>query len=143
MGPIRLADDAGASPVRAPHAVKESNPARSVLETNLLPEHGIEVVDMEGNAPSRTCLQGTAPAFRTRPLGCATGLVHSEWTRLFVLAHSPRVRNRTCVSRSSGENSAIELRVDWLVGAAGFEPATTRLRTGDSSRLSYTPMMSL
>jgi hypothetical protein len=74
MGPIRLADDAGASPVRAPHAVKESNPARSVLETNLLPEHGIEVVDMEGNAPSRTCLQGTAPAFRTRPLGCATGL---------------------------------------------------------------------
>jgi hypothetical protein len=99
-------------------------------------------VDMEGNAPSRTCLQGTAPAFRTRPWsglresnpreprsrrggqpltqtqlwvcdGTRTrlALVHSEWTRLFVLAHSPRVRNRTCVSRSSGESSAIELRV--------------------------------
>jgi hypothetical protein len=96
------------------------------------------------------------PAFRFQS-GRAAAALHPDvgwlegpapsWTSFtarrlvsFGISHSPRVRNRTCVSRSSGESSAIELRVV-VVGAEGFEPTTTRLRTGDSSRLSYTPMI--
>ena len=45
----------------------------------------------------------------------------------------PRVRNRTCVSRSSGESSAIELRVASLVRVTGTAPATSRSRSERSS----------
>lgn len=58
---------------------------------------------------------------------------------LFVFNHqNPRAGNRTLIACISGRCPATERHA--VIGVAGFEPATSRIRTERSPRLSHTPL---